>query len=51
MRVHKSFVVAIAKVEAIENNELLIGAFRIPIGRNYYEDVMGRVVNDRLWRK
>ncbi|MBD0255154.1 MAG: response regulator transcription factor [Cytophagales bacterium] len=51
IRVHKSFIVAIPKIEAIENDELVIGAFRIPVSRNYREEVIDRVVNKRLWKK
>jgi DNA-binding LytR/AlgR family response regulator len=51
IRVHKSFIVSIPKIEAIENNDILIQTIRIPISRHYREGVMGRVVNDKLWRK
>ena len=51
IRVHKSYLVAIPKIEAIENNELVGPSFRVPISRNYREQVMERVVNNRLWKK
>jgi DNA-binding LytR/AlgR family response regulator len=51
IRVHKSFIVAVSKIESIENNEIIIQSFRIPISRNYHEEVIGRVVNGRLWKK
>ncbi len=51
IRVHKSFLVAIPRIEAIENDELVIDASRIPISRNYREEVIDRVVNRRLWKK
>ena len=51
IRVHKSFIVSIPKIEAIENDELVMGTFRIPISRNYREEVINRVVNKRLWKK
>ena len=51
IRVHKSYIVSIPKIEAIENNEIIIQSFRIPISRNYHTEVIGRVVNDRLWKK
>ncbi|MRG43510.1 response regulator [Chitinophaga sp. SYP-B3965] len=51
IRVHKSYIVAIAKIEAIENNEIIIGAFRVPISRNYRDQVIERVVNNKLWKK
>jgi DNA-binding LytR/AlgR family response regulator len=51
IRVHKSYIVSIPKIESIENNEIIIGSFRIPISRNYQVEVIERVVNDRLWKK
>src|SRR5688572_13692988 len=42
IRVHKSFIVSIPKIEAIENNEAVIGKLRVPISRNYREQVIER---------
>ena len=35
VRVHKSFIVRLAAIEAIERNHILIGLSRIPIGDTY----------------
>ena len=51
IRVHKSYIVSIPKVEAIENNEILIRSFRIPISRNYHKEVIEKIVNRKLWKK
>lgn len=51
IRVHKSFLVSKSKIEAIENSEIIIQQFRIPISRNYREQVIRQVVNTRLWKK
>lgn len=51
MRVHKSYIVAIPKIEAIDNNELLIQDHRIPISRNYKDRVLKQIVDDKLWKK
>jgi len=51
IRVHKSYIVSIPKIESIENNEIIIGSFRIPISRNYRDQVIEKVVNDKLWKK
>jgi DNA-binding LytR/AlgR family response regulator len=51
IRVHKSYIVSIPKIEAIENNEIVMQSFRIPISRSYHDEVIDRVVNDRLWKK
>lgn len=51
IRVHKSYVVSISKIEAIENNEIIIQSFRIPVGRLYRDQVIDKVVSNRLWKK
>jgi DNA-binding LytR/AlgR family response regulator len=51
IRVHKSYIVSISKIEAIENNELIIQSYRVPISRNYREEVIDRVINKKLWKK
>jgi DNA-binding LytR/AlgR family response regulator len=51
IRVHKSYLVSIPKIEAIENNEIIIQSFRIPISRNFRDQVIERVVNNKLWKK
>ena len=51
IRVHKSYVVSMPRIAAIENNEIFIEGTRIPISRQYRDNVMDRVVNSRLWRK
>ncbi len=35
LRVHKSFIVSVAKIDVIENNRIVIGKERIPIGESY----------------
>jgi len=51
IRIHKSFIAAINKIDGIEAAELFIGGSRIPISRNYREQVMERVLNKKLWDK
>ncbi|HJS56012.1 MAG TPA: LytTR family DNA-binding domain-containing protein [Chitinophagaceae bacterium] len=51
IRIHKSYLVSIPKIEAIENNDIIIQSFRIPISRHYREQVMSSVVNAKLWKK
>jgi DNA-binding LytR/AlgR family response regulator len=51
IRVHKSYIVSIPKIEAIENNEIIIQSFRIPISRNYRDMVINRVLNDKLLKR
>jgi len=40
IRVHKSYVVAIKHMEIIESHQIRMGNIKIPVGRNYREDLM-----------
>jgi two-component system, LytTR family, response regulator len=51
MRVHKSYIVAVSKIEGIEGNEIFIQSSRIPISRNYHDKVIEQVVKSKLWDK
>ena len=48
VRVHKSYMVAVSKIDSVDSSEVRIGAIHIPIGRSYKEAIMERVVNKRL---
>ena len=43
LKVHKSYIVQISKVEAFENNELQIGKFTIPVSRNLKNEVLAKI--------
>lgn len=51
IRIHKSFIASIMKIDGIEGNEIFIQSNRIPISRNYREQVLERVISKRLWDK
>lgn len=51
IRVHKSYIVSIAKIDTIENNEIIVQSFRIPIGRGYREEIITRIINRKLLKK
>jgi DNA-binding LytR/AlgR family response regulator len=51
IRVHKSFIVNITKIDCIEKHEINIQSTRIPISRNFREHVIDKIVNDKLWKK
>jgi DNA-binding LytR/AlgR family response regulator len=40
MRVHRSFIVPIKKVESLRNKMLQLGDKKIPVGNSYEEDVL-----------
>ncbi|GAB4032080.1 LytR/AlgR family response regulator transcription factor [Spirosoma gilvum] len=51
IRVHKSYLVATGKIDGIEGNDLFIQSHRIPMSRNYRDQVMNNVLTDKLWKK
>ncbi|MEC5143136.1 LytTR family DNA-binding domain-containing protein [Chitinophaga sp. 212800010-3] len=48
---HKSFLVNITHISAIEGNTLHIGRHEVPISKYQKEEVLERIVNSRLLRK
>jgi two-component system LytT family response regulator len=48
IRVHKSYMVAIRKIEKIEGNEIFLQTFRVPLSRNYREEIIGLISNSLL---
>jgi len=51
LRVHRSYLVAIPHIDLIEGNRIKIGGHEVPISRNLQEQVMDRLLNDKLWRR
>jgi two-component system LytT family response regulator len=51
IRVHKSFLAAISKIDSIEPAELTVEGNRIPISRGYRDLVMERVLTKKLFDK
>jgi DNA-binding LytR/AlgR family response regulator len=48
VRIHRSFIVSKNRIEAIQNNAVIIGQKQLPIGKNYKELVQTIVSNARL---
>lgn len=48
---HKSYLVAIDKINSIEGNLIHIGKYQVPVSKYQKEEVMQKVVNSRLLRK
>lgn len=51
IRVHKSYIVSIGKIEGVDGNEIFIDTYRVPISRNYRNQVIEQVVKNNLWIK
>jgi len=47
IRIHRSFSIAINKVNSVEGNSVEIANRRIPIGRNYIQDTKQRIFNNK----
>lgn len=43
IRIHKSYIVAIAKIDALEGNMVQVGKEKLPVGANYREELVRRV--------
>ncbi|PCE63621.1 LytR/AlgR family response regulator transcription factor [Sediminicola luteus] len=48
IRIHRSFTIAMDKVETVEGNSVEIGAIRYPIGRSYVADVKQAILRDNI---
>ncbi|MFD2035250.1 LytR/AlgR family response regulator transcription factor [Belliella marina] len=43
LRVHKSFIINLKNIDAINSKELIIGNHNIPIGKNHYAELQNRI--------
>jgi DNA-binding LytR/AlgR family response regulator len=51
LRVHKSYLVAISKIESIDNSEIIIQTHSIPVSRNYRDQAIEKIVHAKLMKK
>lgn len=51
LKVHKSFIVAAAKIDSIEGNDIRIGQHHIPISRNHKDGVMDKLVKGKFLKR
>ncbi|WP_394749009.1 LytR/AlgR family response regulator transcription factor [Spongiimicrobium salis] len=49
IRVHKSYIVALDKIEGVANHEIILPSFKIPLSRNYKKEVLPKILGDNLW--
>jgi DNA-binding LytR/AlgR family response regulator len=48
---HKSFIVAIDKISSIQGNILFAGKFQVPISKYQKEDVLEKILNNKLLKR
>jgi DNA-binding LytR/AlgR family response regulator len=51
LKIHKSFIVSIGKIDAIEGNEIKIGSHSLPISRTSKDEVMEKIVKNRYLKR
>ena len=51
IKTHKSYMVAAQKIESIEGNEIRIGPHSVPISRNLKEEVMEKILKNKVLKR
>lgn len=51
IKVHRSFIISVSKIEQITGNEIKINDHSIPISRKLKDDIMNRIVNNKLIKR
>ena len=51
VKIHKSYIIASRKVDTIEGNELKIGAHVLPISRTTREEVLDKILRNKLLKR
>lgn len=51
IRVHRSFIIGRKKVDSIEGNIIHIGKSEVPIAPNLRNEVMEKILGDKLWKR
>jgi DNA-binding LytR/AlgR family response regulator len=51
LRVHRSFLVSLEKVELVDGNQLIIKDKRIPVSRSLQETIFNTLIAGRLWKR
>ncbi len=50
LRVHKSYIVALAKISTIDHHEIDIKGHKIPLSRLYKKKVLPKILGNKLWK-
>ena len=51
VRVHRSFIIAMDKVELMEGHKLIIRGKEIPVSRSSHEMIYNRLIEGKLWKR
>ena len=50
VRIHKSFLVAVLAIQTIDGNEIITSLIRLPLSKNYRDEVMSRIESKLIKR-
>jgi DNA-binding LytR/AlgR family response regulator len=48
---HKSYIVALDKISSIQGNILFLGKFQVPISKYQKEEVLEKILNNKLLKR
>lgn len=51
LRVHRSFLVPLDKVEMMDGNKVIIAGKEIPVSRSQQDEIYERLIGGRLWKR
>jgi DNA-binding LytR/AlgR family response regulator len=51
IKVHKSFIISVDAIQAIDGSDVVVGNTRIPISRNLKDEVVARILGNNLFRR
>jgi DNA-binding LytR/AlgR family response regulator len=51
LKVHKSYLVSIEKINSLDGQEIIIGRSRIPVSRNLKEEVFAKIMGNNLYKR
>jgi DNA-binding LytR/AlgR family response regulator len=51
LKVHKSYLVSIEKINSLNGQEIIIGRSRIPVSRNLKEEVFAKIMGNNLYKR
>ncbi len=51
LKVHKSYIIQLSKVDGIEGNVIIIGPFSIPVSRANREEIVNKILNGKFLKR
>ena len=51
LKVHKSFIVSLEKIKALDGHDILIGNARVPISRGIKDEVTAKIMGNHLFKR